>query len=234
MEENQIRPRIRFRAIAIGVVLGLVVIAFLPSIFRPPKECGYGEWPAFALSYAATKRDEPSARIMWCLPTSWRVLADTGAATLPAADRGPARGSSIFGWFDPDLTPHEAWEEIAPGIDPIPVNPGHGLASSAFKAVLDSGTMRMEFSQEGIPVRVRTPGPDGVRFWATSLDRANLPIMSDDALLHHPLCHSEGDAGVDAITNAPCWSLYGRLLGERCAKTFSDHTSTFVTASCSL
>ena len=180
------------------------------------------------------KADTSEGWILWCSEDHWRMHvagAIAGETTSRSAEDGP---DPPFPWFTPHLTPEQAWNELTNSLPGEAASPRHDQAVVAFVAKTDKGKFRMEFSAEGIPVRVVVPGDGGFRLWAFRLDLAGRPMWSDESPLNWPACHLPAANGV-IVEPQPCWTTFGSTRPDgHCFDNLNRLTSDFKTTGCSL
>lgn len=209
-----------------------------------PERCGVDDWQPFALAFSTTgAQGQPDGLLVWCNAANWeiRAIGDLEPEWLAA----PGNGADVFDWFSPVLDKDQAWTRgtrLAPELFERPVRPvgqsgtqpTNPLASSALLHITSLGReFRMEFSEEGIPVVLSTPGVEGVRFWATRLDRAWRVLMSDDDVFQIPICDSDGARSEQ--DPALCRNSLGRLeAGTGCELSFATAAAGARRAVCSL
>lgn len=196
-------------------------------------ECAQGDWPTFVMTFAATEHGEPIGLIEWCGQGDWAIRsladADDQAITERAAS---ATDSVLFSWFAESLAPEEAWtraDQRTPTVD----QPRHPEAAVAFSAETNLGSLRMEFSADGIPlVHQRSGGED--QLWSVRLDRVDRPLRADDEIFGRPLCSEPLPPGQRRRTTT-CWNELGRLIDRSgCLNRFDSLIDTFSDPACVL
>ena len=235
MDATQPRFR-RLRWIGVGAAVLLAVGLWnLGASPAAAHECASGDWPAFMLPITESRNaDTSEGWILWCSEEHWRMHVAgeiAGETESRAAEDG---ASTPFAWFTPNLSPEEAWNELTSSQTSRVIDPKHPAASFGYVADTDDGKFRMEFSPEGIPVRVVVPGAGGFRLWAFQLDSAGRPMWSDEDPLNWPACHLPSENG-SIVEPQPCWTSFGSTRPDgRCFDNLNRLTSEFKTLGCSL
>lgn len=219
-----------------GAIVAAVATLWLGArIGAGPAECQSGDWPAFMLTAEPGDFEERPGWILWCNESHWTMHVATSIAGETDSRNVRGDGQPPFPWFDPSLTPDEAWRALTGSDEKNMREPRNPLADTAFTIRTDLGQYRMEFSEEGIPVLVRVPGESGFRF-SGRLIRAESLIWDDADVVDWPACSIPGQGGF-INEPQPCWLDGGSARpGGRCYVTFGELTNTsgFQTLGCSL
>lgn len=214
-----------FGVITGGLILGHAVTS--------DSDCGQGQWPAFAITFAAIQDGDPIGLIEWCDQDNWSIRALNDAAPAWLSDRESSdRDRELFGWFNESLTLNEAWAKADRRI-PTVVEPRHPEATDALAVDTPLGSAQMDFSPEGIPLLFERSG-GGVQIWATRLDRVDRPIRSDDEIFDRPMCFRPLAAG-ETRRRTTCWTEMGMVRDRSgCLGRFDRPIDTFSDPACTL
>ncbi len=172
--------------------------------------------------------------ILGCNESHWTMHVVTTVAGEDSSRRASGEPGVLFPWFDPDLQPEEAFQQLTGTDTGRNVTPRNHQAVIAFTTRTSTGQFRMEFTAEGIPVLVRSPGESGFRFWG-DVSRASRPIRSGEEPMNWPAC-SAAQQRPSEREPQPCWFDSGNAQGDsgclRLLEWLTD-TSEFKTAGCS-
>ena len=193
------------------------------------QECGTSEWPPFMM-YLRDRRlgGNGLGFILWCNEDQW-----TFHAAVPFTEERETRhagmADQVFPWFGPGLTTQQAWDRLTGSIPHRTVEATHYEAVLGLVGETPDGKYRMEFTSEGIPVRIVVPGDDGFRMWG-HFDWADRPMRSDEDLFHWPICDAGNNQG------QPCWSPEGEIrnVEDPCQDSFGELAQSPYGMGCSI